>query len=235
MGLFRRDKPLHEQLAEQAGLDLDAGTGFADERPTPAADPATPTGSLWGDPQRDEKPQSDGQQSEKRWDEKPPGSGISSAELSGGPGVHGLARSRRWDTVAMAEAPSLTGDSVSFVALPDGTLVVDEDEPDDSLAPLADAIEASLRPPYRAEGVRQSRSRWSVGAVRITVVEARGLDGEEAELITNAESSTLTIDGRPVYGSVPAFERAGEAHGSTYVVRAERIDGELWQVEALPL
>ena len=42
-------------------------------------------------------------------------------------------------------------------------------------------------------------------------------------MITNAESSTLTIDGRPVYGSVPAFERAGEAHGSTYVVRAELI------------
>ena len=69
--------------------------------------------------------------------------------------------------------------------------------------------------------------------MRITVVEARGLEGEEAELVTTAESSTLTIDGRPVYGSVPAFERAGEAHGSTYVVRAERIDGELWQVEAL--
>jgi len=118
----------------------------------------------------------------------------------------------------MAEAPALTGDSVAFVALPDGTLVVDEDEPDDSLAPLADAIETSIRPPYRAEGVRQGRARWSVGAVRITVVEAPGVDGEEAELVTNAESSTLTIDGRPVYGSVPAFERAGEAHGSTYVV-----------------
>jgi hypothetical protein len=69
----------------------------------------------------------------------------------------------------------------------------------------------------------------------MAVVEAAGLEGEQAELITTAESSTLTIDGRPVYGSVPAFERAGEAHGSTYVVRAERIDGDLWQVEALPL
>jgi hypothetical protein len=235
VGLFRRDKPLHEQLAEQAGLDLGAGTGFGDARATPPAEPAAPTESLWNDQQRDEKQQNDKPQSEKQWDEKPPGSEMSGSEMSGGPGVHGLARSRRWDTVVVAEAPALTGDSVAFVALPDGTLVVDEDEPDDSLAPLADAIEASIRPPYRAEGVRQSRSRWSVGAVRITVVEAPGVDGEEAELITNAESSTLTIDGRSVYGSVPAFERAGEAHGSTYVVRAERIDGELWQVEALPL
>lgn len=225
MGLFRRDKPLHEQLAEQAGLDLDldAGAGFGGGRPTSPVEPAAPTESRWNEPQND-------QQNDKQWDEKPPG-----GELPGPAGVHGVARSRRWDTVAMAEAPALTGDSVAFVALPDGTLVVDEDEPDDSLAPLADAIEASIRPPYRAEGVRQSRARWSVGAVRITVVEAPGVEGEEAELITNAESSTLTIDGRPVYGSVPAFERAGEVHGSTYVVRAERIDGELWQIEALPL
>jgi hypothetical protein len=230
VGLFRRAKPLHEQLAEQGGLDLDAGIAYRDERATPPAEPAAPTESVWNEQQQNDKQRNDKQRNDQRWDEKLPGS-----EISGGPGVHGLARSRRWDTVVMAEAPALTGGSVTFVALPDGTLVVDEDEPDDSLAPLADAIEASVRPPYRAEAVRQSRSRWSVGAVRITVVEAPGVDGEEAELITNAESSTLTIDGRPVYGSVPAFERAGEAHGSTYVVRAERIDGELWQVEALPL
>jgi hypothetical protein len=210
VGLFRRDKPLHEQLAEQAGLDLDGGTGFADE-PSPAAE---------------ESPASQ----EPAWKEQLPG-----GETSGGPAVHGLARSRRWDTVVMAEAPGLTGNGVHFFALPDGTLVVEEDEPDDSLAPLADAVEAALRPPYRAEGVRQTASRWSVAAVRITVVEAPGIEGEEAELVTTADSSTLTVDGRPVYGSVGAFERAGEAHGSTYVVRAERIDGNLWQVEALPL
>jgi hypothetical protein len=210
MGLFRRDKPLHEQLAEQAGLDLDGATGLGDNRGFPTAAPPEPA--------------------EPRWEEK-----LAGSEVSGGPGVHGLARSRRWDSVAVAEAPGLQGNSVHFVALPDGTLVVDEDEPDDSLGPLADAVEASLRPPYRAEAVRQSASRWSVAAVRIAVVSAPGLEGDEAELVTTADSSTLTVDGRPVYGSVASFERAGEAHGSTYVVRAERIDGDLWQVEALPL
>ena len=209
MGLFRRDKPLHEQLAEQAGLDLDAGTGLGNDRVPPA------------DPAATEAP---------AWDERLPG-----GRDPGGPGIHGLARSRRWDVVVTAEAPGLEGNGVHFVALPDGTLVVDEDEPDDSLAPLADAIEAAVRPPYRAEAVRQGASRWSVAAVRITVVEATGLEGDEAELVTTAESSTLTVDGRAVYGSVPAFERAGEAHGSAYVVRAARIDGDLWQVEAMPL
>jgi hypothetical protein len=203
VGLFRRDKPLHEQLAEQAGLDLDGGTSL-EAPPAPEA--------------------------ERTWEATLPG-----GDVSGGPGVHGIARSRRWDAVVIAEAPGVQGNGLHFFALPDGTLVVEEDEPDDSLAPLADAVEQSLRPPYRAEAVRQGPSRWSVAAVRITVVEAAGLEGDEAELVTTADSSTLTIDGRAVYGSVPSFERAGEAHGSTYVVRAERIDGDLWQVEALPL
>jgi hypothetical protein len=210
VGLFRRDKPLHEQLAEQAGLDLDAGTRFDGE--PPSAPPESPT------PAR------------ATWEERLPG-----GDVPGAAGVHGLARSRRWDTVVMAEAPGLQGDGVHFVVLPDGTLIVEEDEPDGALGPLADAVETSVPPPYRAEAVRQGESRWAVAAVRITVVEAAGLEGEEAELVTTDDSSTLTIDGRPVYGSVPSFERAGEAHGSTYVVRAERIDGDLWQVEALPL
>ena len=69
----------------------------------------------------------------------------------------------------------------------------------------------------------RTRTRWSVAAKRITVVEASGIEGEEAELVTTegrARRSRST--GAPVYGSVPSFERVGEAHGSTYVVRAER-------------
>ena len=42
-----------------------------------------------------------------------------------------------------------------FTSLPDGTLLVEEDVPDGALSPLADAIEASINPPYYAEGVRR--------------------------------------------------------------------------------
>ena len=66
-------------------------------------------------------------------------------------------RARRWDTVATAEAPALKGDTVHFVSLADGTLVVDEDEPDGALASLADAVEQAIPPPYRAEAVRRER------------------------------------------------------------------------------
>lgn len=156
-------------------------------------------------------------------------------EPRGEPGIHGVPRPRRWDSVATAEAPALRGDAVHFVALGDGTLVVEEDEPDDALAPLADAVESTIPPPYRAESVRRGPTTWAVAASRIAIVEVPGLRGDEAELVVTREARTLHVDGRPTFGSAPAFERAGQAEGAEYVVRATRLDGELWEVEATPL
>src|SRR5437868_3099912 len=67
-------------------------------------------------------------------------------------GVHGTARPRRWDAVVTAEL-ELTGDAVVFVALPGGMLLVESEGkvPEGALTPLADAIEETLQPPYRAE------------------------------------------------------------------------------------
>ena len=127
------------------------------------------------------------------------------------------------------------GDTVHFVALEDGSLVVDEDEPDDSLAPLADAIEATLRPPYRAEAVRRTAESWGVGASRIAIISAPALRGDEAELVATRDGQTLRVDGRPVFGSAPDLERLGEAEGPEYVVRATRLEGHVWEVEANPL
>jgi hypothetical protein len=153
----------------------------------------------------------------------------------GEPGIHGVPRARRWDAVATAEAPALRGDAVHFVALSDGTLVVEEDEPDDAIAPLADAVEAAIPAPYRAEAVRRGPTAWAVAASRIAIVEVPGLRGDEAELVVTREGRTLHVDGRPTFGSAPALERAGEAQGGEYVVRATRLDGQLWEVEATPL
>ena len=156
-------------------------------------------------------------------------------EQRGEAGIHGVPRPRRWETVMTADAPLLQGDLVHFVALPDGTLVVDEDEPDDSLGPLADAIEARLSPPYRAEAVRRGAERWAVAASRIQVAELPGLDGEDAELVATRSGRVLTVDGRPRFGSSPALERLGEAVGREFAVRAKRLDGDVWEVEASPL
>jgi hypothetical protein len=156
-------------------------------------------------------------------------------EPRGEPGIHGVPRPRRWDAVATAEAPGLTGDAVHFVALPDSSILVEEDEPDDALTPLADVVEASIAPPYRAEAVRRGPTSWAVAASRIVVDEVPGLRGDEAELVVTREGRTLHVDGRPTFGSAPALERAGEGQGPEYVVRASRLDGELWEVSASPL
>jgi hypothetical protein len=156
-------------------------------------------------------------------------------EQRGEPGIHGVPRTRRWDVVATARAPGLRGDTIHFVVLADGTVVVEEDEPDETLAPLADAVEATIPPPYRAEAVRRGPETWAVGASRIQTAEVPGLAGEEAELVVTREGHVLRVDGRTTLGRAQGLERAGEAVGTEYVVRATRLDGELWELEATPM
>ena len=156
-------------------------------------------------------------------------------ERRGEPGIHGVPRARKWDTVATAAAPDLTGDTVHFVALADGTLVVEEDEPEGALATLADAVEQSTPPPYRAEAVRKGPATWAVAASRIVIVELPGLKGDEVELTSTREGRVLRVDGRTTMGSAQALERLGETEGTQYVVLAKRLDGDLWEVEATAL
>jgi hypothetical protein len=195
VALFRRRRPLHEQLAREAGLSF--GTPHSDEH-------AAPPG----------------------WDDLSPVTH---------PAMHGVPRPRQWETVVTAEAPHVKGDAIHFVAIDDGTLVVGQDEPEDALEPLADAVEQTLAPPYRAEAVRRDGGGWTVGASRIRLVEQRGLHGDEVELTCVGGVHDLTVDGKHTLATAPAFTRAGEAEGRDYVVRARRIDGDLWDVEATPL
>ena len=198
MRVFGRRQPLHQALADAAGLSLGDGSARA------SGPSAAPPG----------------------WD----------GEQRGEPGIHGVPRPRRWDAVVTADAPGLRGNTVHFVALEDGTLVVEEDQPDDALSPLADAIETRLAPPYRAEAVRRDESLWGVAGRRITVVSEPGLVGEEAELVLTSSGWALTVDGHHRLAHVPALEAAGRAGGgSEAVVRASRIADDLWDVETAPL
>jgi len=136
-------------------------------------------------------------------------------------GIHGQQRPREWDEVRTVEA-DVTGDHAAFVVLDDEILI--EDGPDDVEA-LADAIE--LEPPFRAEAVRRSEAVWAVAARRIAVVRLEGVEGEELELTLRDGERTLLIDGRRGFGSIPALERHGD-----YAVRARRLAGDRWEVEA---
>jgi hypothetical protein len=150
------------------------------------------------------------------------------------PGLSGLARQREWDAVVTADAPGVEGKEVVFVALPDGSLLVEEEQGEAQLDPFARAVEDELAQPYRAKAVRQSDSVWAVFATRIRVDEFRA-DGDELQLVMNGGERSLTVDGSPSFGSVPALERIGSAEGQSYVVRATRLDGDLWEIQAAPL
>jgi hypothetical protein len=154
----------------------------------------------------------------------------------GEPAFHGVPRAREWDTVASARAPALTGAEVHFTALPDGTLIVDEEVPSGSLAPLADAVERTLAPPYRAVAVRRSDELWTVGAAQTEVVEVEeDVDGDTIELTLVDGRQTLVVDGARASGSLPSLERFASERFASCVVRAERLDDHFWQVDVLPL
>jgi hypothetical protein len=149
-------------------------------------------------------------------------------------GIHGVPRPRRWDAVGSAEAPGLTGDEVHFVALPNGDLVVDEEEPPDTVAPLAEAVEQALEPPYRAEAVRRGEEVWAVAARRVRIAEL-DVAGDAVELSVHDGERALTVDGARTFGSVPELELLGSSEGTAYVVRATRLEGRLWEVEVTAL
>ena len=150
--------------------------------------------------------------------------------------IHGVARPRRWDAVVTAEAPELTGDAVHFVALPDGSLIVDEDVPDGALAPLADAVESAIEPPYRAEAVLRPDGLWGVAARETEVVELGDeVEGDELELVIRDGVKTLVIDGASAFGSVPELEHLGAARADSFAIRAQRLDGDLWEVQIAAL
>lgn len=149
-------------------------------------------------------------------------------------GVHGIARPRSWDAVVTAAVPQARGDRLDFVALPDGTLVVDEEQGEGDPAPLAEALEAQLEPPYRAEAVRRHEDVWAVAGRRIDVLTFTA-DGEEIELTEHGGERALTVDSLHAFGSVPELEAVGRRQGESYVVRARRIDGDAWEVSADPL
>jgi hypothetical protein len=149
-------------------------------------------------------------------------------------GLTGIARSREWDAVVLAEAPEVRGDEVEFVTLPDGSVIVEHEEGDAEVDPLATALEKQLDAPYHALAVRKRADLWAVSGRRIDVARFEA-EGDELELTRTGEETTLTVDGERAFGTIPALERLGERQGEGFVVRARRLDGDLWEVRSSAL
>jgi hypothetical protein len=149
--------------------------------------------------------------------------------------LHG-GRLRQWDAVATAEAEELAGDELEFVALPDGTLLVDDELPDGVLAPLAEALEQELRPPYKASAIRREDGVWAVAANRIDVVEVpEEVEGDTVSLVVQGDERTLVVDERPGWVAVPTLESFAAERHRDFVLHADRLDGNLWSVKVNPL
>ena len=151
-------------------------------------------------------------------------------------GITGLQRQREWDAVATAAGDGTPGDEVDFVALADGTFVLESDGAADP-TPFAAALGDDIVPPYRALAVRRAEV-WAVGAVAI---EVERLDpdprGAELELTWNGSEHELTIDDLPADPArAAALERIADTRvDGAYAAHAHRLRDDLWELSVLQL
>jgi hypothetical protein len=143
-------------------------------------------------------------------------------------------RQRVFDAVVAVTAPEIRGSEVRFVVLPDRSLIVEEEDGDADLTPLADALDSRLEPPYRAHAVRGGETLWNASAVKIDVVSFSHR-GDSIDLNSVRGTKALYVNESKVFGSVPELEVIGAGLGGDYAIHAERLDGDLWEVQARPL
>jgi hypothetical protein len=146
-------------------------------------------------------------------------------------GIHGLHRPRAWDAVVTVDAPEVRGESAVFVILPDSSLLIEDYAFDDDLSPLADAIEDAVGAPLRAEAVRIDGTLFSVGGRRMHVGEIpEDIAADELELTVSPRGERVLLGDGERMTALPSMERLVDL-GWGNVIRARRLDGQLWEVE----
>ena len=106
-------------------------------------------------------------------------------------GITGLQRQREWDAVVTADGAGAPGDEVEFVALADGTLILESDGAID-VAHFAAALAESIEAPYRALAVKRPEV-WAVGAVAI---EVERLDPDPADQSSSSRGTAPSSSSR---------------------------------------
>ena len=102
---------------------------------------------------------------------------------------------------------------------------------------VATALGTDVETPYRAIAVRKHGDTWAVGAVAIEVADIPAdVEGDELMLtVTEGGERELLVDGRPALAGLRALERLAGGRFETYVLRAKRLQGSLWEVLIDPL
>lgn len=146
-------------------------------------------------------------------------------------GIHGVARAREWDAVVAAEAPDLPGAELDFVVLEDGTLIVDQDLPDETLSPLADALDGSLEAPYHAYAHRREGDVWVAAAILVDVAEVpEAIDADSVEIVVRDGEHMTAVGGDLTNRRIESLEAVAAEDFESYFLEATRIDERLWEV-----
>jgi len=152
-------------------------------------------------------------------------------------GITGLARQREWDAVATAEGPGAPGDEAQFVVLQGGRLLIESGPGGFDADVLAEALEGSLDPPYRAYAVRRDEL-WAVGAAAIEVARLEpDPRGDDLELTWDGSTLALLTDGMPAdaAGAAALEGIATDREKGPYAAHAHRLEGDLFELLVLPL
>jgi hypothetical protein len=146
-------------------------------------------------------------------------------------GIHGVHRVREWDAIVAAEAPELPGEELDFVVLEDGTLVVEEDPPEDALSPLADKLDERLEPPYHAYAHRREGDVWVAAAIVVDVIDVpEEIDADSVEIVARDGEHITVVGGERTDQRFESLEALAEEDFEAFFLEATRIDASLWEV-----
>jgi hypothetical protein len=125
------------------------------------------------------------------------------------------------------------GEELRFVVLEDTVVVEGDAELPDA---FGTALDGRLDPPYRVVAVPQAAGIWALGARRIETALLEGVPGDTIDLGVGEDGATVLVDGERHFGSLAALERLGRERGlEHFAIHAERLDGDLWDVQVAPL
>lgn len=143
-------------------------------------------------------------------------------------------RPREWDSFVSTGAPDLTGDTLRFFALENGSLVILEDVADEAVSPLAEALHRRIQPPYRAAAARTDGDVWCAIAESVELIESPEIAGDEFELTDFEGRHELRVDGvltAPIPEQLLAIVRPD---GNSALI-GERVADGLYAIKVWPL
>jgi hypothetical protein len=167
-------------------------------------------------------------------------------------GITGIPRLREWDAVVFVDVPELARSELgelAFVAFVDGEAeaLAGAGIPRRVIERMAAGLETKVERPYEARAVRKSDVVWSVGA-RTFHGHAFGLPAgfpaSSLEVVVTPDGErAVTADGgeippslEPLYeDAVAELERRGRERFQSFVVRADKVGDERWQLTIDPL